>query len=191
MEFGDRYRFSIALEVDRNCGGPWLFGRFCYWLEGKVVGDYGMGTSLRDILFQMKYIIGDRGGRLCPKLLMLPEEKIFGMISDALDGVSDEILGYTNQDFLPARLDVRIPVDVFDCWKIYLVEGVSEAKLLYRSLNSDKLNVTTLNSGEFDTVFESAYNYIERLYQEIGDEAGESFRSDNNGTSSDDFFDGS
>ena len=164
MEFGDRSRFAIAIDLDKNHGGSWLLGRFCYWIAGKLVGSYDVGTSLRDVLFQMKYITGDQGLRLCPALLELPEEKIFSLISSALDETSDELLRYATPDFLPARFDVRIPVDVFDSWKIFLVEGVYEAKLLYFRLDSSTLSVATLAPGEFDTVFKSAHAYLDRIY---------------------------
>jgi len=166
MEFGDRSRFSIAFELDRDHGGIWLFGRICYWIAEAMVGDYDVGTSLRDVLFQMTPIMGDGGKRTCPKLLRLKKEKIADLILAALDDTSDEIYQYTSRDFLPARFDVRIPVDVFDSWKVFLVEGEENAKLLYRGIESSEVVATNLAPGEFDRVFCEAQAHLERLYEE-------------------------
>lgn len=164
MEFGDRTRFAIAFELDQNPGGPWLFGRFCYWIDSKIIGDFDAGTSLRDVLFQMRYVVGDRGRRLYPRLSALPADTIFHLISTSLNETSDDILQYVSEDFLPARLDVRIPIDIFNLWDIFLVEGVDEAKLVYCETGSPNIEVMTLLPGEFDTVVESAHACLDRIY---------------------------
>ena len=128
-----------------------------------MVGRYDVGTSLRDVLFQMKYILGDRGQRICPLLLHLKKERVFALILAVLDEASDEIYQYTATDFLPARFDVRIPVDVFDSWKIFLVEGRGEAKILYKRIESSEVLETILAVGEFDIIFNEACIYLERL----------------------------
>ena len=46
--FGDYYTFAICYELDSNYGRAWLFGKFCYWIGGVQVGDYELGTSLRE-----------------------------------------------------------------------------------------------------------------------------------------------
>lgn len=164
MEFGDKARFAIALELDGDHGGSWLFGRICYWIAGKVVGRYDLGTSLRDVLFQMTYIIGDGGQRFCPTLLRLPNDKVFDLILKVIGETSEEIYQYIPQDFLPARFDVRIPVDVFDSWKIFLVDGLGEARLLYRELDASEVGVAILVSGEFDKVFRDTHAFLEDIY---------------------------
>jgi hypothetical protein len=131
MEFGHKTRFGIAVELDENHGGSWLFGRFCYWIAGEMVGDYNSGTSLRDVLFQMKYIIDDRGKRFSPDLLNFSNEKMFHLIFSALSEGDDEIFRYVKDDLIPARFDVCIPADIFDSWRIFLVDGANDARLLY------------------------------------------------------------
>jgi hypothetical protein len=131
-----------------------------------MVGDYELGTSLRDVLFQMTTIHGDKEKRTCPKLFHLKKERIVDLISAVLDERSDEIYQYTPLDFLPARFDVRIPVDVFDSWEIFLVEGGEDAKLLCREIDSSEIGESTLASGEFDRIFCEAYTHLERLYEQ-------------------------
>ncbi|MBB3457262.1 hypothetical protein FHT86_005580 [Rhizobium sp. BK313] len=167
MDFGDRTRFGITLELDANYGGPRLFGRFCYWMEGNVVGNYDDVTSLADLVVNMKYIIGDRGKRLCPALLDMPPAEAFRIISEALDGTSDEILQYVAEGFMPARFDICIPVDVFDCWRIFLVEGTREARLFFFNLDVSQLSTMTLAAGEADEVFGAAYSHLDNLYESV------------------------
>ena len=164
MEFGDRARFAVIVELDSNHGGSWLFGRICYWIKGKMIGQFDLGTSLRDVLFQSKYIDNDRGKRFCPDLARLPNNKIFNLISSALNEVGDEIYQHIPKNFPPGRFDVCIHVDVFDCWKVFLVEGEKDAKLLFCKLDTEEIDAAILFSGEFDRIFRNAYEYIEYIY---------------------------
>lgn len=164
MEFGNRERFAIAVELDSNHGGAWLFGRICYWIGGEMVGDYSLGTSLRDVLIQSSYIRGDTGKRICLPLVKLDKGNLFSLISDALDEKNDEIFQYIENSIFPARFDIRIPVDVFDSWKIFLIEGDDKAKLIYKRVDSSRTAEFVLSPGEFDSVFGKAYAYLEHLY---------------------------
>lgn len=165
MQFGDKSRFAIALDLDCDHGGAWLFGRICYWIDGKMIGQYDLGTSLRDALFLMTYIQGDEGERCCQSLFSLDKEKIFSLISNVLDEKNDEIYRYIPEDFMPARFDVRIGIDVFDLWKIFLIEGDREAKLFYKTIDSTEIVETVLLSGEFDAAFGEAFSYLKRIYE--------------------------
>ena len=55
MLFGDKKKFGIQVELDFQYGGEWLYGKFCYWINNEMIGDFDMGSSLRDVLFQMKF----------------------------------------------------------------------------------------------------------------------------------------
>ena len=165
MEFGDRLRFSIELDLDENPGGAWIFGRFCYWIDGQVVGDRDLGASLRDVLFQMTPILGDRGCRRCPKLISFSGQEIFELISASLDRGEDEIRRYVPEGQPIAALDVRIPVDVFDKWKIFLVEDTDAAKLVYRGDDAAGVEVVVLQEGEFDEVFLKAFTHLDGLFR--------------------------
>jgi hypothetical protein len=165
MQFGDKSRFAIALELDRDYGGAWLFGRICYWIDGEMIGLYDLGTSLRDALFLMTYIQGDSGKRCCQPLLSVSKEEIFSLISAAIDEEGDEIYRYIPENFMPTRFDVRIGVDVFDLWKIFLVEGIHEAKLLYKRIDSSQIDEIILPPGEFDFVFGKAFVHLKDLYE--------------------------
>ncbi|WP_158601934.1 immunity 42 family protein [Pararobbsia silviterrae] len=161
---GDKNRFAVTLKLDKNYGDIWLFGRICYWIGGDIVGDYNLGTSLRDVLIQSSYIRNDSGKRFCPSLANLEKDKIFSLTSNSLLENSTDISQYTQGDPLSACFDVRIPVDVFDSWKIFLVEDISEARMLYKHIDSPNIREFKLTPNEFDNVFCEAYIHLEKLY---------------------------
>jgi hypothetical protein len=122
----------------------------------------------------MKYIAGDRGRRNCPALMQLSEQKAFDMIAAALNETSDELYDFVTPDFMPASLDVRIPVDVFDSWKIFLVESSEAAKMLCFNMETSLLTSAILSLYEFDSVFADAYEYLDRIYRSHGTPDGSS-----------------
>ncbi|TGV31306.1 hypothetical protein EN829_033405 [Mesorhizobium sp. M00.F.Ca.ET.186.01.1.1] len=68
MIVGNQERFAVEFELDKDYGGVWLFGRFCYWIANEQIGEYEMGTSLRDVLFSLDTIKNDTGNRVSKAL---------------------------------------------------------------------------------------------------------------------------
>lgn len=162
MNFGQRESFAVSADIDADCGGEWLYGKFCYWIAGTAVGDYAVGTSLRDVLFQMKHVISDCGNRDGGKLCELPHQDIFDKLDTLLYGNAA-----VNPDDIdsPARFNISIPVDVFDEWKIYLVECGDSARIIFKK-NSDKnIKLHVLRKGEFDEAIKEAYRHLDSVYQ--------------------------
>jgi Immunity protein 42 len=162
-EFGDRSKFSIAFDLDQNHGGLYLFGRFCYWIGGIQVGDYGSGTSLRDVLMFLRGIVCDNGQREHSELFKLPAKDLFKRIDRALYGAGSE---YTNLADIEgwARFQINPPVDIFDLWKVYLVENNSESRVVFASTNEEIAEIN-LPSGDFDKVIPEAYNALFEIYE--------------------------
>ncbi|AXA44914.1 Imm42 family immunity protein [Rhizobium leguminosarum] len=173
MEFGDRTRFAITVELNENHGGLWMYGRFCYWIAGESIGNYDAVTSLRDILFRMRYLHSDRGQRTCPELMKLSTEKMFSVISAALRNDDDEIYNYIPEEFPFARLDVGIHVDVMDNYDIYLVDNKYASKILYFNFERKELKHFLLDVDEFDRVSLDAYDYLDRIYDAAEESEGE------------------
>ncbi|MDI5927462.1 Imm42 family immunity protein [Rhizobium leguminosarum] len=173
MEFGDRARFAITVELNENHGGLWMYGRFCYWIAGESIGSYDEITSLRGILFRMRYLHSDRGQRACPELMKLSTEEMFSVISAALRDDDDEIYNYIPRDFPFARFDVGVHVDVLDNYEIYLVENGDIAKILYFNMERKELKHFLLGVGEFDRVALDAYDYLDKMYDAAEESKGE------------------
>jgi len=166
MLIGDKKNFAVEYELDPNSGGEWMYGKICYWIEGEVIGDYELGTSLRDVLFQMKYLVDDSGKRNGDDLCTQPPEKVFYLLSESIYGDSENALGEVPVS--PARFEITIPVDVFDHWKIFLIDCNSCSIVLYQRIEEKEVRSAKLYLGEYDNVITKLYNDLESIYQQLG-----------------------
>jgi immunity protein 42 of polymorphic toxin system len=165
MEFGNRKSFAITVDIDQNYGGAWLYGRLCYWIEGIQVGDYELGTSLRDVLFQMKHIVSDCGNRAGEILCTLHPREAFSRLDEELFGTNEGEL-YDKSQLLeaPARFDITIHVDVFDQSKAYLIECNDNAIIIFKNTSDADIKVAHIAIGAFDSVIKEVYGYLNDLY---------------------------
>ena len=159
-------QFAVEYELDIEYGGFWLFGKFCYWIKGQRIGDYEMGTSLRDILFQIELIIRDNGNRTNNELLNLDKYDLYQRLNDTLYGC--DVCQYDNVAIEDtwARFNVTLPVDIFDGWKVFLVENKEKSRIIINMLKEQDLKEAILIPGEFDDVIVKVYEELNRLYKE-------------------------
>lgn len=152
MIVGDRKRFAIEYELDNEYGGAWLFGKICYWVFDRCIGNYDLGTSLRDVLFQMTLIIKDSGKRMNDDLFALKANDLYRRLNEALYGTKAESSKYDQLAIEQtwARFDVTMPVDVFDGCKIFLIENQEKSRLIIKQLNREGISEDILTKGEFD-----------------------------------------
>jgi Immunity protein 42 len=162
MEFGDMSRFAVSFELNENSGGPWLFGKFCYWIDNRMIGDYAQGTTLRDVIGALKWIVWDAGKREDCQRFSMPGEDVYRAIDSSLYG-HPENAGRESED-ATARFDVCPHVDIFNGWKVYLVECEEEARLLYKSSSDRTPREFFLRKGEFDKCIEPAWDALNALY---------------------------
>jgi hypothetical protein len=165
MLYGDKARFAIEFELNEHPGGKWMFGRFCYWIGGEQIGDFDEGTSLRDVLFSMRYIIGDAGKRTAPSLALCDEKEIFRVIQESLNESSDDLTSLIPADLAPACFDVCPHVDIFNAWHIYLVDMQELSKIVYSADGGKSVQMVRLARGEFDTVASTAYGELDTLLE--------------------------
>lgn len=165
MVIGDCLHFAVEFELDHEFGGMWLFGKFCYWVKGKQIGNYNLGTSLRDLLFQMETIIRDKGKRTNSELFILDSVELFNRLNDALYSCNSCIYYNKAIEETWAKFNVTIPVDIFDEWKLFLIEGNEKARIIIKMPNSNKIIEEELKLEEFDTVFIEAYKELNKLYE--------------------------
>lgn len=152
MLYGQKERFGIEFELNDDPGGAWMFGKFCYWINGEQVGSFCEGTSLRDVLFSMKYIVGDTGSRTAPSLAARDATETFRLINEALAERNGDIFTVISRDVLPACFDVCPNIDIFGSWNVYLIDSLKNSKIIYSGDGGNTVKAAELMLGEFDTV---------------------------------------
>jgi hypothetical protein len=166
--FGNTHVFAVSYELNQDYGDSWLFGKFCYWIGGMMVGDYEMGTSLRDMIMVLASIVRDNENREDYYLSKLTTEELYNRLNNSLFGNETENSKYNDiaQDECWSRFDICPAIDIFDCWSIYLVDSPPESKIVYSYLE-EKGNIVEVNleAGFFDRVIKEAYNRLLNIYE--------------------------
>lgn len=166
MIIGTPARFAIELELDEKHGGAWLFGKFCYWIGGTRVGNYGLGTSLRDVMFRLEPILRDTGKRGHPELIGLPAEELFHRVTSALLGTQPSQEQQRAIDEGWARFCINPSVDVFDAWQVLLFETPTHARLICGTLDPMvHIREVKIKPGEFDSYAREAYSSLTLLHE--------------------------
>lgn len=164
MLFGDKRSFAVEFELNDDYGGSWLFGKFCYWVHGVQVGDFLLGTSLRDVLFQLKYPISDCGNRYDEQLCCSNGKELFDYIDSRLYGENNLISPFQTEVEIPARFNVTLQVDIFDQWKIFIIDCKDKTKIVFRNTLDNDVSEFWISNGEFDRAIKAAYSELNRLY---------------------------
>lgn len=165
MIIGERSKFAIEFELENEYRGTWLYGKFCYWIQNKRIGDYELVTSLRDVLFQMIYIVGDCSKRFHDELFELDVFDLYNRLNDALFGNGESEYEMASKEQSWARFNVAIPVDVFDQWKVFLVERQDISRFIIKDLNGVEVYEVLLKDSHFDKVIAEIYGELNKLYE--------------------------
>ncbi len=161
--FGNRSTFAVCYELDQNYNGVWLFGKFCYWIGDVQVGDYEIGTSLRDILFSLRTIVRDNGHREHLSLFELPAEDLLKRLDDAMYGDKNSEYEHIALDECWARFQIHFLDEIFRDWKVYLVDRPPDARIVYSHLQESIVEVR-LTSGVFDQAITDVFNCLFDIY---------------------------
>jgi hypothetical protein len=164
---GELTRFAIEYELNADFGGAWMFGRLCYWVERKQVGDYELGASLRDVLFQLDQIGGNKRRRESARLMGLPAADAFHLLDAALFGAAEINNANLAEEEQWALFNVIPSVDVFDGWKAFLIENDRFGRILYASDPYMDVHEILLNPGELDAVVDEVRGALYDLYERV------------------------
>lgn len=164
MVIGDKSKFAIEYELDEDYGDEWLFGKLCYWIKSERIGDYNLGTSLRDVMFQIKILLRDKNNRENERLINLETKELYNILDSALYGYDiseyDEISIKENW----ARFNVLIPIDVFNDWKVYLIEDKDISRFIIKSFNKKSIYEVIIKYNGFDDILNRVYDELDKLY---------------------------
>jgi hypothetical protein len=164
--FGDPLRFAVEYDLNENHGEDWMFGRFCYWCGGRRVGDYELGTSLRDVLFQLEPLPRDRHLRVGQRFYSMPASDVFRLLDAALFGTAELNNARVAEEEQWAQYNILPPVDIFDSWKGFLLEDQQTARLIFAHDPYLDINELSLKPGEVDSVLDSALNALSEIYEQ-------------------------
>lgn len=153
--YGTKERFAIEWELNADYGGDWLFGKFCFWIGGTMVGDYDVGESFSVVIGQLTYPVGDCGKRQSERFCGMSGAEAFSLIYRSF--YDDDFPTPPELELESwARFDVTIDMDVFDGWKLYLFDCPTLSRLLVgRRQNEGGYKLAfeqQLEVGEFDGV---------------------------------------
>ena len=153
---GDLNQFAIALDLDESYGGVWLIGKICFFIGGISVGDYILGSSLRDVLLQMHLILSDAGTRINPRFDAMDKELLFDTVWKAIYGDEKTGLGNLAVEECWAKHNITLPVDVFDYVRVFQFDEKDFSRLIWRSMKEDSdkgTNETRVAIGTTERVF--------------------------------------
>jgi len=129
---GDPQEFAVVVDLDDAFHAEWLFGKVGYIIGGVSVGDYNLGTSLRDVLVQMQLIVSDSGVRHTHRLVGLPKNNLFSLVWTALYGEKDRELDQIAEHECWAKHNITLPIDVFDGVRVFQFDEGAVSRILWR-----------------------------------------------------------
>lgn len=164
QQIGNPERFAIQYELDENFGGIWIYGKFCYWCGGLMIGNYAEGISLRDVLFALDSI---------QMRTMRHNEDLFkGDPTWAFELINKNLF-WNNNDFddeasIEASWDeflILPDLDIFNDWKAFLINGDFSSEILFSQHPYIEVKKLILNKGEVDSVIDSFREKINSIYE--------------------------
>jgi hypothetical protein len=169
MIIGNKESFAVQWQFDEQFGGTLLLGRICFWVGGSEIGEYNLGTSLTDVLLGLKYIVHDCGNRNGDRFCSMDAKDVFVQLHNGLFE-SDATLASRVEEEMWARFDVSLEVDVFDSYKIYLLDCRDCARLLVGRFSPNDghylfLRQEHLRRGEFDEVVRALQGELEAAFE--------------------------
>lgn len=163
---GEPSRFAVEYDLNENHGDEWMFGRFCYWCGGQQIGDYDLGTSLRDVLFQLDQLARDRHSRVNRRLNSTSATEAFHLLDAALFGISDSSTAKVAEEEQWAKHNIFPPVDIFDSWKGFLVEDGQTARLIFAHDPYQNVSELTLEPGAVGAVLDVVRKALNDIYEQ-------------------------
>ena len=165
---GSPEAFAVRIDLDQDFAGEWLLGRVCYLIGGNQIGDFELGTSLRDVLLQMHFVFKDCGKRRNARFDGKSKDELRDLIDSALRGTS-AFYDIAKAEMW-ARHEITPPVDVFDGIHVLQFDKASESHLIWYSTSGNAAATThelMLPCGTVDCVLRQLRELLEAMLQFI------------------------
>jgi len=162
--FGDKLRFAAESDLASDPGGPWMFGRLRFWCGGLTVGDFDLGTSLRDALFQLETVERYCRRRQSVRFAGTAAVQVFHLLDAALYGKWDIDNHMLAEQEEWARFNVLPDLDVFEGWKVFLLETPTAGRLILSPAPYEAVGEVAVAPGEVDSVLRLETDYLRQQY---------------------------
>jgi len=176
---GNKETFAVQFELDDDCSGKWMLGKFCFYINNQMIGDYNMGATLSVVLNDFHYIKNDIIKQESSKLFNLNDRQILGLIVRyCYDDFA--IDSYLSENADPNCFRISIGDECMDAFFLYVVNNGQEAKIIYgkdSTILNDKYNFEVdpnnlisniiIPQKEFDDVIEKTYLCLNDIYKKI------------------------
>lgn len=163
---GKTSRFAVQYELDANYGGEWMYGKFCFFCNEQQIGDYELGTSLRDVLFQLDEVAKFKR-RANQRFDAMTAKEVFALVDAGLSGdlkVLAPDAGVVEEEQW-RNLCLFPVVDVFDGWKGFLLRGEEIERLIFSVVPYLEVKEAKLDCGEIDGVIECVRKELNEIYE--------------------------
>jgi hypothetical protein len=161
---GVRSRFAVGYELDGNYGGAWMYGKFCYFCNDQEVGDYELGTSLRDVLFQLDEV-AKFNHQASPHFSAMSAREIFEMLDTALSGEAIARVAKLAEEEQWREFCIFPSVDIFDKWKGFLLGSGENERLIFSSAPYADVKELELDGGEVESVLKQVRKELNEIYE--------------------------
>lgn len=158
---GNKEIFAVEYEITAVYES-FIYGKFCYWIDKKKIGKYDEGVTISDMLWRIPDLVNYNGKREQIKLYQLDVLELFDMLNSTLFGEGNEKYDQIAEEEEWARFDIGIHVDIFYECKIFLIESMTKARIVF-SINKN-INELYLEKGIVDDVFKKLYTDFNELY---------------------------
>jgi len=163
---GNPREFAVKVDLDDPLGGEWLFGKIGYVIGEHHLGEYDIGTSLRDVIGQMAWILFDAGNRSNSRFFGLPKEVLFDTIWETRYGDNDTGMEDVASDECWVKHSIEVPVDVFDQIQVLQFDEGEVSRIIWRASPYGKdmgTHEVRVPLGTTEAVFSQLSDLLEQL----------------------------
>lgn len=152
MLVGDKALFAIEWHIE-TCVDAWVFGHFRFWAKAQPIGNWEDSTSLGGVKNWMCAFAKEEGQRINVELFVLPLKEAFNILYDSVfvhtpkDGTEQREVSRLFRHYIS-----HLGMSAFDTYDIFLIDGESHQRLIWRSANDPKLNEVVLPRGEMQKI---------------------------------------
>lgn len=168
MIVGNRVSFGIEWELSDEPMEAWMFGQFCYWINGQQFGRYDEDTSLRDVLMELEYVAQCSGRRDHDGLWALTPLDMFLTIDKALYVGGDPELDARAIAETWCRFLAYPGVNVMSGIKAFAVSSAGQTRLVVsRDPYTDIVLHFQIASEDFEGAISQVIDSLINSYEEL------------------------